>query len=209
MIAARQASSAAEIDGPTAVTPKGMPLASDDPRQTMSGATPAAADARVGPMRSAVRTSSTTSRAPTWRQSAPTAARYPGAGIADAGLDLHRLDDHGGDPIVELRLQRLEVVERDARDLERSVRRSRSSRSPMLAARPPMPVPWSERCIAMMRGRSDADATHVMARSTAADPDAVKLTCVRGVGNDEAEGLEQLLPEVVVEARRDRAERVS
>ena len=39
-------------------------------------------------------------------------------GHADAGLDLHRFDDHGGDPVVELRTQRLEVVERDAHHLE-------------------------------------------------------------------------------------------
>ena len=59
----------------------------------------------------------------------------------------------------------------------------------------------------MMRGRSEADATHVSARSTAADPDLVKLTCSQRDRDDEAERFEQLLPEVVVEPGRDTAER--
>ena len=58
----------------------------------------------------------------------------------------------------------------------------------------------------MRRDRSDADATQVMARSTAAEPEAVKLTWVSGHRDDEAEGLEQLLAEVVVESRRHPAE---
>ena len=100
-----------DTDGPTAVTPNGSPLASDEPRQTMSGPTPWAADASVGPMRSAVRTSSTTRSAPTLRQSSATDARYPPAGTRIAGVDLDGLDQHSGDACVELRAQRLEVVD--------------------------------------------------------------------------------------------------
>jgi hypothetical protein len=62
-------------EGPTAMTPNGRPFASDEPRQTMSGPTPCAADASDGPMRRAVLTSSTTSKAPTLRQSSATDAR--------------------------------------------------------------------------------------------------------------------------------------